>query len=69
MTFAGISTSTAYALYRKPPNGLAIMFGAGVAGTVADLGYGWTTACKSQVEQWTALRATDLQQQQTRQDK
>jgi hypothetical protein len=62
MTFAGISTSTAYSLYRKPPNGIAIMIGAGVAGTIADLGYGWTTACQSQVQQWTDLRKRQQEQ-------
>lgn len=67
LTFAGISTSTAYAVYKKPPNGLAIMMGAGVAGTLADLGYGWTTACKSQVSQWTSLREQLKQQKETQQ--
>jgi hypothetical protein len=50
MTFAGISTSTAYALYRKPPNGIVLMMGAGIAGSIVDLGYGWTTACRTQVD-------------------
>ncbi|GKY96339.1 hypothetical protein MPSEU_000593600 [Mayamaea pseudoterrestris] len=62
MTFAGVSTATAYAVYRKPPNGLAIMIGAGVAGTVADLGYAWTSACQVQVKQWSDLRKLQEQQ-------
>ena len=50
---AGVGGGTGYAIYRKgPKNGLAIMVLAGAAGTLADFGYGWTTACRPQVRAW-----------------
>jgi len=52
MTFVGISGATIYAMHKKPPNGVAIMVVAGVAGSLLDLSYGWTTACHQEVEAW-----------------
>lgn len=49
ITFAAISTSTAYAVYKRPKNGMQIMIVAGATGTLADFLYGWTMACTEQV--------------------
>jgi hypothetical protein len=49
MTFAAISTATAYAVYKRPKNGMQIMVVAGATGTLADFIYGWTVACTEQV--------------------
>jgi hypothetical protein len=50
MTLTGISMGTGYALYRKPKNGLGIMIVAGAAGTIVDLAYGLTVACRPQLQ-------------------
>lgn len=52
MTFAGVSGGTGYAVWKKPPKGMHIMILAGVAGSVLDLAYGWTSACKDEVDEW-----------------
>ena len=52
MTFAGVSSATGYAVWKKPKKGMQIMVLAGVAGTVLDLAYGWTSACKDEVDEW-----------------
>jgi len=52
MTFGAVSVATGYALWKKPPNGVAIMIVAGVGGSLLDLGYGWTTACQHEVAEW-----------------
>jgi hypothetical protein len=52
LTFASVSLGTAYAVWKRPPNGLALMLVAGAGGSLLDLAYGWNVACVSQVEQW-----------------
>ena len=52
LTAAGVGGGTGYALYKRPKNGIALMIFAGAAGSLADLAYGWTTACRPQVEAW-----------------
>lgn len=51
-TVAGVTSGTGYALYKKPKNGVGAMVVAGVAGSLADLAYGWTIACRPYVEAW-----------------
>lgn len=45
LTAASVVGATAYAVHRRPKNGIALMLVAGGAGTLADLAYGWTTKC------------------------
>lgn len=52
LTFAAASTGTAYAVWRRPPNGIAIMLVAGAGGSLLDLAYGWNVACVNEVELW-----------------
>jgi hypothetical protein len=52
LTFASVSLGTAYAVWKRPPNGLALMLVAGAGGSLLDLAYGWNVACVSHVEQW-----------------
>ena len=60
LTATGVASGTAYALVRKPRNGIGIMIVAGAAGTMGDLLYGWMKACRPQVEAWRqAERAKD----------
>jgi hypothetical protein len=49
MTFASVSSATAYSLYKRPKNGIGIMLVAGASGTFADLIYGWNVSCTEQV--------------------
>jgi hypothetical protein len=49
---AGVSSGTAYSVYRKPKNGLGIMMVTGAAGGLVDLAFGWNKACRPQVEAW-----------------
>jgi hypothetical protein len=49
-TFAAVSCSTAYAVVKRPPNGIPIMLVAGAAGSLLDLTYAWNFACADQVK-------------------
>lgn len=51
-TFASVSGATGYSLYKKHPQGIALMLVAGAAGSMADLVYGWNFPCQSQVQDW-----------------
>jgi multidrug transporter EmrE-like cation transporter len=51
-TFAAVSTGTAYAVWKRPPNGIAIMLVAGAGGSLLDLAYGWNVSCATQVDMW-----------------
>ena len=51
-TFAGVSCGTAYAVVKKPKNGMAIMLVAGAGGSILDLAYGWNVTCSQEVQKW-----------------
>jgi hypothetical protein len=57
MTFAAVSTGTAYAVWKRPPNGMAVMLVAGAGGSLLDLLYGWNVACVAQVHDWRQHQA------------
>lgn len=52
LTVAGVTGGTGYALYKRPKNGVGIMVVSGVAGSLADLAYGWNVACSKYVDAW-----------------
>jgi hypothetical protein len=56
MTILGVAGGTAYALYRKPPNGLRTMLTAGGTGTFIDLAYGWFFKCTDKADEWQMIR-------------
>ena len=60
LTFAAVTTTTGYTLYKKHPNGIALMLVAGAAGSLGDLAYGWNFACRSQVQAWHARNLAEL---------
>lgn len=49
-TFAAVSGATAYAVVRRPPNGVPVMLVAGAAGSLVDMIYAWNFACLDQVQ-------------------
>lgn len=52
----GVGGATGYALYKKPPNGIAIMLVAGGIGTIADFTLGMLYTCRPQALSWLEER-------------
>jgi len=69
LTVAGVASGTSYALYKKPKSGLGVMLVAGAAGTMADVAYGWTTACRPQVQAWQQAQLLQQQQEESKRNK
>ena len=54
-TVAAVASVTGYSFLTKPKNGLAMLFALGSLGTVCDMAYGYTIACKSHVDDVSRL--------------
>lgn len=52
ITLAGVGGATGFAMFRKSKNGLAMLAVAGLAGTTADMIYGWNYACHKEVSRF-----------------
>lgn len=68
-TVAGVSLGTGYALYGRPImkkklSGVGLMFVCGGAGTLMDLAYGYTIACKPHMQKYNETYNRKQQQQQ-----
>ena len=61
-TFAGVSGGTAYSLWKKPKNGIAIMVVAGTLGSLMDIGTGWFDTCRDQVDHYHHQKIKDREQ-------
>ena len=58
-TFAGVSGGTAYSLWKKPKNGIAIMVVAGTMGSLLEIGTGWFVHCRDHVEHYHQQKIKD----------
>jgi hypothetical protein len=66
LTVLGVTAGTGYSLYKKPKgtSGLGIMLVSGAAGSLGDLVYGYTYACRPEVKAWQTSRLPQQQPQQ-----
>ncbi|KAL7561537.1 hypothetical protein ACA910_022691 [Epithemia clementina (nom. ined.)] len=58
-TVGAVVGTTGYALMTRPKNGLGLLLVVGSVGSMCDLVYGYTVACKSQAKEWEKERQLD----------